>query len=169
MVRLIKSHADADMKGNNLIIKGTDVNQMGDLLADILLMIPHYVKGYGFVSWSVWLQAKEIYRDYYIALHEKLVLIINGHSLGAGIALLVALMLRRDGCKRHISIYGVGGVKCIGRRVKKFLERETTISWRVRHKDPVPYLGFWHNPETTYEGDKRKHIFDWDIKEHTNY
>jgi len=167
---LIKSHATAELNGNVLSIRGTDINEWGDILADALMLIPTETK-FGLVSWSVHQQAKEIFLRYYNRIDVTDHISINGHSLGAGIALHLAILLRSNWYKGKIEIHGVGGLKSVGRKAMQLLNSDvdTTITWRVRYKDPVPYIDWWASPKKFMQGEKRKHIFDWDFKEHMAY
>ena len=109
MISLISKHATAKLKGNTLVCRGTDTKQIGDILADILLLVPYYIKGVGFVSYSVYLQAREIYDRHLSELLKHDLVVLSGHSLGAGICRVLAIMLIDD-FELRVSIVGKGGV-----------------------------------------------------------
>ena len=168
---IIKRDATYTLNNNYLVIGGTDCKQLGDILADLLLLVPYKTK-YGWVSYGVYLQALSVFEKEGNALTDYEIINLSGHSLGGGAALILALLLLDSGYYGTINIYTVGAVKCISSKTAEFMNfRLSTVSWRVRHRDIVPHLGWWSEPihSTPREGDKRKHIFDWDIKEHVMY
>lgn len=171
-MRIIRKHATGKLTDNGLECRGTDVNQVGDVLADVLLLVPKHIKHVGFVSYSVYLQAKEIYDKYYLDLYEDMESVtLSGHSLGAGICRIIAIMLRLDGYEGEIHIVGKGGVKALSRKAESWLfYRVKSDSWIVNHRDPIPFLGWWSMPlSVEYRGESHKHLFDWDMAEHMNY
>jgi hypothetical protein len=166
---MIEEDATAVLNGNSLSCEGTNINQIGDILADALLLFPMKVE-FGWVSLGVWLQAKAVYNRYKDQLHALDRVELSGHSLGAGIALLVGYQLITNDYEGRIKISCCGGVKCISRSLVKWLALRTKTIWRVRFRDPIPWLGWWSMPELVkYEGEPKRHIFDYSIKEHISY
>ncbi len=168
-MNIIKRDATFSVLNNKVGIGGTNTNQPGDLLADILLLIPKRTKA-GFVSWSVYQQALSVYEQSDLMCMDEVT--IGGHSLGGAAAILLALIMLENGYTGKININALGSPKVVSSKVASWLQpRLNSISWRVRHRDIVCFLGWWKEPkhDTIREGNKRKHIFDWDFKEHLMY
>jgi len=169
---MIKEQCTSELKGSTLYMRGTDVKEISDILAIKWLLIPKHIKDVGNVSLGVWLQAEVIYKRHKEELFKQKSLKIEGHSLGGGIALHIAIMLFLDDYRGFIKINCKGAVKCIDEdtAIWLFPKRQQTI-WAVNHKDPVPFLGWWKEPNhwTPRTGEKRKHFLDWSIKAHTDY
>ena len=169
MDNIIKKAATATLKGNNLSCPGTNINQVGDILSDAMLLIPWKVE-HGFVSLGVLWQAEAVYKRFSDRLHNLPEINLSGHSLGAGVALLVGYKLLVNGYPGIININCCGGVKGVSKKLGIWLSCRAHINWRIRRRDPVPYLGWWSMPALIIvEGDPKKHIFDYDIKEHVMY
>lgn len=171
MFKTIRNDATAKLTKKGLSVEGTNSKQIGDVLADILILIPFYLKGCGWVSLTVYLQAKEIYEEYGKDLHAMNEVTLSGHSLGAGICQIIACFLKRDGYLKPIHVYGKGGVKCLSSKVNTLLIIQlSAYEWVVNYRDPIPFLGWWSMPIITkYTGDRRKHIFDWSMEDHVAY
>lgn len=171
MDNIIKESADGWMNSNELHIRGTNVQTLGDLLADILVLIPKKT-AQGYVSWSVYQQAEELYSWFKPKLFRYSSVYIKGHSLGGGVAVLIAQMLLNDGYTGDIHLRGQGSLKVISVDVANWLgSRLKEVTWQVNHRDIVPHLGWWSEPInfTPREGRKRKHIFDWSLSAHVSY
>lgn len=170
-MRIIRKHATAEFKGSILICRGTDINQIGDVLADILLLVPKHIKHVGFVSYSVYLQAKELFDRHWCDIKVMPSIKLSGHSLGAGVCRVLAILLYQNGYLGQINISGKGGVKALSKKAENWLfYRVTSDEWVVNHRDPIPFLGWWAMPlSVEYRGESHKHLFDWDMEEHMNY
>ena len=176
----IKQDASIKQEGNAFVFGGTHPSQIGDILADIFILAPKRLS-MGLVSKSVWLQAKELYNKNASKMFQCSSLELRGHSLGGGNALLTLIFLLRDNYPGNITLKTIGSIKPISRKVAKWIDAqtfirsckdiETSITWTVRHRDIVPFLGWWSKPTKTivYEGDKRKHFLDFAGKEHVAY
>jgi len=161
-----------ELNGNKMSCRGTNIKQIWDILADLLLLVPFWIKGVGFVSWGVYLQGKSIYNKTLMALHMQDRVYLNGHSLGAGNCLIVAILLLKDNYKGQIEINAIGGVKCLSKKAALYLKvKNVRTTWRVRHRDPVPHIGPWKEPmhNTPVEGDQKTWFFDYSMQEHVKY
>ena len=168
---LIKKDATYTIDRNKLIIGGTNYKHLGDLLADILLMVPKDTI-YGKVSWSVYQQAEEIYKQVGHKLISLPAIYLSGHSLGGSVALLLGLILRENGYSGKLHLSTTGSPKVLGLDTRWNTRWVfNSISCRVRDRDIVPDLGWWHEPihSTPVEGDKKQHLLDYDFKEHIMY
>jgi len=166
---MFRKDATAILKGNSLSCEGTNATQLGDIISDILLLVP-YKTDYGYISYGVYLQAIEVYEKHKGELFNFKTIHLSGHSLGGGIALQVAIFLRLDNYTGVINVNTVGAVKCISKRTAKWISSRANIEWRVRHRDIVPHLGWWSMPfRTILEGEPRKHFMDYDLNEHLMY
>jgi len=176
----IVKDATVKQRETSFVFEGTNISQVGDILADIFLLLPKRTP-VGFVSRGVWEQANKIYTDYKDVMLSQPYLHLSGHSLGGGSALLVLVFLLLDNYQGDIFLQTVGAVKPISKRVALWIETQdklrckqgvqTKIAWRIRYRDPVPYLGFWSTPikEVRYEGTPRKHFLDFSMDEHVAY
>lgn len=170
LIDIIKKHASARLVGNTLSLGGTQVKQLGDILADIFLIIPIRTE-IGFVSLGAYLQAQEICDRYSKELHSLKEIHMRGHSLGAGVGLLVAYRLYLQGYFGKIDGNFSGGAKVLSKKVANYLGARMTVVWKVRHRDIVPFLGPWKEPvhDTERTGTPKKHFLDYDVAEHTMY
>jgi hypothetical protein len=170
----MKEHVDGYMTGNILTILGTDFKQLGDIWADLLMWIPKDTP-VGMVAYGPYVQAKEIYKQNKDQIMKCSGLVITSHSLGSGIACIIALLARLDGYAMEINIMAKGGLKTIDRNVRAFLQMTgVVVDWRVRHRDPIPHIPLWVAPyhKTEKEGDKRRWPLDYDFNldgEHCKY
>jgi len=167
----MKHQATAYLHDNNLHLEGTNVKEPFDLISDFLLLVPYLYKGM-FISLGVYLQAKVIFDRYEKDLMSKKKVNIYGHSLGAGIGCVIAIMMLKNGYEGNFFIEGKGGVKCLGTKARDYLYRITvSILWQIRHRDPVPHFGWWYAPfhYTPMTGNIKAHPLDYDIAEHTKY
>lgn len=169
--KLIKKAISYGVGPNKVTACGTDLSQLGDILTDILLMIPKKMS-YGKVSWSVYQQAEEIYEQIGSKLMTMPYLKLSGHSLGGSVVLLLGLILRENGYIGKIDLSITGSPKVLALDTRWNTRWVfNSISCRARHRDIVPDLGWWHEPihTTKKEGDKKKHLLDYDFKEHLLY
>ncbi len=169
--KIIRSSVTYALVKNRLRSSATNVRQFGDLLADILLLIPKKTS-FGLVSWSVYQQADEIF----ILNAQKLMnmprVTLSGHSLGGANSVLIALIMLEHGYKGKITVKAWGSPKVLGKKTRvKLAKHIAYMSWRVRHRDIVCFLGWWKEPKhnNKREGCRRKHILDWDLQEHLMY
>jgi hypothetical protein len=119
----------------------------------------------------VWQQAEAIYEEYRPKLMTSNKILLEGHSLGAGIAVQIAFMLIMDGVPGvSISLKLDGGLKAVSKKTINLMQAVgIKCVNNVRHKDPVPFIGWWSSFPAIYSGEERKHILDWDFKEHMAY
>ena len=169
MIRF-KQQCTAEFKNNKLSLRGTDSKELADIIADALLLIPTFEE-YGAASLGAVLQAKVIYARHKEALLNTPYLLISGHSLGAGIGCIIALMMIQDGYRNGLKIEGKGGIKVLSREAQIRLSNHCIVEWEVQHRDIVPVLGYWKAPihNTKRSGPKKKHMFDYSIQAHVNY
>jgi len=168
---MIRKHATFKISKNSLSLRGTDIKQLGDILADITMIIPKRVR-HGWVAYGPYLQAEEVYTKLKLAsLIPGDSITISGHSLGAGVGAILAYFLRRDGYTGNIILHQDGALKCLSTKVVKFLENKLVVECNIRHRDPVPHIGFWKHIQhsTPKTGPKRKHFLDYDLAEHMKY
>ena len=168
---LIKKATTYHVLGKRVVIEGTNRGHIGDIIADALILIPKLTK-HGFVSWSMYQQAELIFDEIGDELMEMPLIKLCGHSLGGAVGILLAQILLEKGYSGAICVYSWGSPKVLSQEVVEFLStRLALVSWRVRHKDIIPFLGWWSEPlhVTPREGRKRKHILDWSLKDHTRY
>lgn len=171
MKRVIRSAAGFYVIGNRVVIEGTNRGQIGDLLTDALLMIPKRTK-HGWVSWSMYQQAKEIFCKVGWSLMKMPKVKLTGHSLGGSVAILLAHIMLEAGYTGIIYVYAAGSPKVLSQEAAEFLgDKLPMVSWRVNQRDIVPYLGWWREPihVTPREGRERKHILDWTVMAHSEY
>ena len=169
--RIIKNATSYHVMGNRVVIEGTNYKQVGDIVADALLMVPKLTR-HGFISWSIYQQAEVIFEEIGSELMELSRIKLCGFSLGGSVAILLAQLLLENGYMGEISVYAWGSPKVLSRQVVEFLSpRLKLVSWRIRHRDIVPHLGWWMEPYhfTPIEGSERKHYLDWSFKEHISY
>ena len=167
---IVKTHATSKLTGNKLSIPGTNTKQIGDILADSLLIVPYRLNGV-WVSLGAYIQASAIYRRHREELLALNSIVISGHSLGAGNACILSLLLRNDKWYHPITLDCKGGLKVLGRRASWIVGVYCTVKWQVRHRDPIPHIPLWYAPgnDTEKTGDKRRHWFDWSMSEHMGY
>ncbi len=169
--QIIKHDANYSISRDKLVVGGTNVQHFGDILADALLLIPKKTK-YGYVSWSVYQQAEAIYEQTGAKLMSLPNIKLKGHSLGGAVSLLLALIMLDNGYEGNITVKAWGSPKVLSTEARvhlSYLVNKTT--WRVRHRDIVPFLGWWKEPKhkTAREGLERRNIFDWSFEEHEMY
>ena len=170
----IKEQCTSKLRGNYLSLRGTDVREWFDIFSDIASQVPYYLKGIGWVSWGAYLQAKVIYNRHKKELKYLNHIIISGHSLGAGVGLILALLRIQENPNYpcHYSFNLKGSLKVLGTQAREKLNLYVeSMDYQVRYRDPVPYLGFWKEPLhlTPRSGDKRSSPLDFDMDAHMKY
>ena len=166
---MIKAHCTATVTDRGLSLRGTNIKEIGDILTLLLFLVPYYMKGVGFMSLGIYLQAKVVYNRHSEWMHKRTSVTLDGHSLGAGICRILAVLLYHNGYIGILEVIGRGGIKVLSKRSERYLCRLTMDDWVVNMKDPFPFLGWWSEPEyTRFMGD-RKHIFDWSLASHMGY
>ena len=160
---MIKTHATWEVTSEGLALEGT--MEFGDIIADILSPFPKKLP-VGTVSLGPYIQAEEIYKKNKDYLNKLPYVKYRGHSLGAGIAPIIAILQRLDGYEGIIFIEAIGGLKTLSYEAMMYLkDRDVFTEWRVLHRDPVPHIPFWYAPwnETEKEGEERKWFLDYDF------
>ncbi len=170
-MNLFEKQVNATVTLNHISIRGTDIKQPFDLIADGNLLSPIRMKS-GWVSFGAYMQAKVLFDRHKEPLLKYDYIIISGHSLGGGVGQILALLLIEAGFKGNFSFELKGSIKVLGRKARKLLDKRTlSITYNVNHRDIVPVLGWWLAPKnkTPKGGAKKKHPFDYSLKSHMNY
>lgn len=169
--KIIKGSVNYYIGRNAVRVGATNRRKLGDLLADALLLIPKRTS-FGWVSWSVYQQAEELFKREGEKLMKMPRITLKGHSLGGSVSILLAIVMLEQGYKKPIRVYAYGSPKVLGSETRiKLAKLLKATTWRVRHRDIVCFLGWWKEPihTTKREGCKRRDILDWDITEHSMY
>ena len=173
MIEIIKRDATYVFNNSTLILRGTDTKELGDILADLLLLIPKKIKNVGYVSYGAYLQAVRVYKEIGEGILSLKTITISGHSLGAGVALIVAILLySRGNYEGDVYIDCCGGIKVLSKKARNYLgARAKSTIWEFRYRDPVPVLGWFKEPlhSTPRSGSKKRWFLDFSIKEHVKY
>ena len=155
---------------NSISLRGTNISELGDIFADALLLIPKFTS-FGVVSLGGYIQAKTIYNEIKDKINTTMPLYITGHSLGGGVAQILALMVVGGMSHDTICITCQGSIKVLGLRARRLLKENTNIVYNVRYRDIVPTLGWWLEPihTTKRTGNKKSWLLDYSLAEHMAY